>query len=356
MVALVVLGVISMVLGAIGAIGPARHHASAPRAVAPASGVARAGLVSALTTRDRGPDGTVVNPAMAAKVVRAFWRQHETALVSRDLAELRRLSAGPERRWEQASVRCGCVRVTAARPLLDASYFVARQTSFPASFVAMVKTAYPDGQQERQVLVFTKSAPGSAWLNTQMSLSAATPGTSVTLEKPVEDGSGYDEPATGEQHRRAQAIAARFAAMWQRAKSTGAVPDQTDFFITAKGRARLEELARYPQDQTQASGVLGHFRFYRARMDPLVEATTASGYELACQPIRETVQYHPQPGHVIVQDPAQRNWALPLAPGEYRQVTSRDVWQTCFMVPPNPADPVWVFFTDTGAAVATGKR
>src|SRR4051812_35635359 len=272
MVALVVLSVISLALGA---IGPARHHASAARAAAPAADVAAGsgstGLVSALTTRDRSPDGTVVTPAMAAKVVRTFWPHHENALVSRNLAQLRRLSAGPERRWEQASVSCGCVRVAAARPLLGASYFVPRQTSFPASFVAEVKTAYPNGQLERQVLVFTKRAPGTPWLNTQMSLSTATPGTSVTLEKPVEDGSGYDEPATGVQPRRAQTIAARFAAMWQRAKVTGVVPAQTEFFITAKGRARLEELARYPQDQTQASGVLGHFLFSTSPADPLVE-------------------------------------------------------------------------------------
>ena len=301
----------------------------------------------------RMKDGAVIDPRSATRVVRTYWHQHERALVEHDLVALRRLSDGPDREWEQPSVICGCLSLEAERPLLQSSVFVPRQTHYPASFVAEVKThLYSD---EVQVLVFTKQAPTKPWLATQMTYTTAPANVSISVSHPTRDAHGYDRPVSGAQHQRAQTIAAHFAALWQAAKTTGVVPTVSEFFLTTKGKERLGHLALHPQDAVQFGDVSGHFQFYASPHDPLMEVTLAGGYELACQPIRETVLYRAQGGGDVVQDPAQQNFSI-LAPGRYREVTSRDVWQTCYMLPRVAIDPVWVFFTDDGGAVATGAH
>ena len=104
------------------------------------------------------------------------------------------------------------------------------------------------------------------------------------------------------------------------------------------------------------SGLYGHYRFFVSPRDSLAEVALSGGYELACQPVREEVHYHPAAGHLIVQDPAQRNWGPPLPAGTYHELTSRDVWQTCFEIPPDDAGQVVLFNQNVGGAVATGRK
>jgi hypothetical protein len=299
---------------------------------------------------NRTADGTVVNSALAKKILHRFWPVHENALVARDLPALRRMSAGPARRWEQASVSCGCLAVQSARPLLNAAYFVPRQTSYPASFITEAQTQI-DGVYWTEVLTFTKHASGAPWRITEDSGFGTKPGTTPHLGAPVNDGQGYDQAVSTAQRRRARHTIAHLAQVWQQAKDTGRVPRHTGFELGG-ANSRTGEIARYRQNHVQVNGLIGHFRFYVSRHDPLVDVTD-TGADLACAPVRETVHYTAQPGRVILQDSARRNWGPRVPPGDYQALNSTDVWQTCALIPPTSGQPIGILDQDIGGSLAT---
>ncbi|MCU1624861.1 MAG: hypothetical protein JWL79_3706 [Frankiales bacterium] len=297
--------------------------------------------------------GMVIDPAGAAQVLNQYWSVHERALVDRDLATLGRLSAGPAREWEQSNVACRCLVVRTPRPLLDTAYFVTRQTRYPATFVTEAQTSV-GGQYWAELLVFTKVRAGAPWLVTQDSGFGPAPGVAPQLGGPIPDSAGFDQPVTTSQHRRAQTLAADFAAVWQEAKNTGTVPSGTAFDLTGQTGRRLFELASHRQDTVQRNGLLGHYRFYASPSDQLVEVTDTNGADLACQTVRETVVYRPTAGQRIRQDLWRRNWGPDLRPGLYRQVTDQVVWGTCFIISPNAAAPIGVLNQDVGGGATTG--
>ena len=307
-------------------------------------------------TTDVQADATgpsVVTPAMATAVVRRYWPAHERAFARRDLAALARLSAGPARQWEQAEVGCGCRAISEPRPMLAADYYVPRQAKYPASFVAAVQTATATSFFT-EVLVFTKSGPKAQWLVTENSTFALHAGGSSRLDGPASTAGGFDQPVSAAQHRRAESVAAEFAALWQETKDSADIPADTGFNITGQTQDRLGDIAAYEQDGVQANGLLGHFSFYVAPTDRLVEVAMANGDDLACQPVRETVDYRPRPGGLIYQDPARHNWGPKLRSGYFHEVITRDAWQTCFRIPADITAPVEVLNSDEGGAVPTG--
>lgn len=297
--------------------------------------------------------GAVITSAGAADVLEAYWPMHEHALVERDLPTLASLSTGAAQTWEQAAVACNCLVVDSARPLLDAAYFVPRQTTYPASFVAEAQTQL-SGAYWTELLVFTRARSGAPWLVEEDSGFGPPAGAAPQLVEPFVDKDGFDLPAPAGVHKRALHLAADLAGLWQRAKNTGSIPASNEFQFTGQAGERIATIAAFRQDRVQANGLFGHYRFYVSKADPLVEVTGSYGSEIACQPIRETVQYTARgAAHQVYQDPAQRNWGQQLAPGYYRKVISRDVWQTCFYIA-GPSEPVGVLNHDVGGASPTG--
>jgi hypothetical protein len=231
---------------------------------------------------------------------------------------------------------------------------VPRQARYPASFVAAVQTATA-ASFSTEVLVFTKSGPKAQWLVTENSTFALHAGGSSRLDPPALVAREFDSPVLVTQHRRALGMAAELAALWQETKDTADIPADTEFNITGQTQNRLGDIAAYQQDGVQANGLLGHFSFYVAPTDRLVEVAMANGDDLACQPVRETVDYRPRPGGLIYQDAARHNWGPKLRPGYYHEVITRDVWQTCFRIPADITAPVEVLNSDQGGAVASGS-
>lgn len=272
----------------------------------------------------------VITTAAAADVVRRFWRAHERALAHKDLRALARMSAGPALRWEQAAV-CGCRGGGTPRPMLRANYFVPRQTSYPASFIAAVQTGAASGYWT-EVLVFTKSSAGGRWLLTENSGVGPRFGDFIDLAGPAGVTKGFAAAPTAAQHQVAVTAAAELAGLWQETKNTSSIPDSI-FDVTGQTEDRLSDLASHQQDTVQVNGLLGHYTFSASPDDPLVEVGV-DGYDLACQPLRETVVYQAQPGYTIRQDAARLNWGPWLKPGRYGAVVSKDMWQTCFLIPP----------------------
>src|SRR4029079_8635541 len=101
--------------------------------------------------------------------------------------------------------------------------------------------------------------------------------------------------------------------------------------------------------------LVGHYRFYVDPHDPLVQFAEGGGGALACQAVREVVVYTPRPGYVVHQDDAQSNWGNLLAPGNYRSLTSRSTWQTCFGLPASASAQVGLLNQDVGGSVPTAR-
>jgi hypothetical protein len=298
----------------------------------------------------------VVTPTIANAVLRAYWSTHERALVGHDLATMARLSTGPAREWEQSATECGCLSATTPRPLLDTSVFVPRQTSYPATFVAEAQTQNFGRFYWAELLVFTKNRPGAPWRVTEESGFGPPPGVAPRLGAPVTDADGFDQPVPLTQHERARHAAADLASLWQRAKLSGQIPADNEFDLSGQTLHRLGEIAAHRQDEIQVNGLLGHYSFYTSPADRLVEVMDSAGFELACQPVRETVVYTPLHGSRIVQDRFRRNWGPEMAPGHYRRVISHDTWQTCFLVPSAPSGRIAVINNDIGGARPVGIR
>jgi hypothetical protein len=278
---------------------------------------------------------------------------HERALVARDIAGLRRLEAGAAALYEPGAVACGCLDVTSPRPLLAAEYFVPRQTSYPAHFLVEAQSS-AGGSPWAEILVFTRSGPHARWLVAEDSGFGPPPGHQASLGQATIDRDGYVQPPSTAQGRRAKQVAAQLAAVWQDAKDTGRIPTQTIFSTEGQPGYRLAQIAAHRQDAVQANGLAGHFRFYVDRSDPLYEFGDG-GFDLACQVVRETVVYSPAPGSVIVQDDARASWGLLLAPGRYPHLTSRDAWQTCFLISPVAGAPVVILNQDVGGGVPSAR-
>jgi hypothetical protein len=107
-------------------------------------------------------------------------------------------------------------------------------------------------------------------------------------------------------------------------------------------------MAEHRDGGVQANGLRARFTFYVDPHDPLVEFPTPTT-DLACQAIREKVVYSgASSADRVRQDPAQHNWGPALRPGLYRSIVSRDAWQTCFVIPRDPAQPIEVLNQDVG--------
>jgi hypothetical protein len=302
-----------------------------------------------------GPRGTVVvTPAEAKQVLARFWPEHERAVVARDVAGLRRIETGAAAVYEPGALACGCLTVARPRPLVDTSFFVPRQTRYPAHFVVEAEHEMPGGWWA-EVLVFTKSGPHAAWavsLNSGFGRVQAAP---LRLGAAVVDRQGYALAPSPRQHQRAKHLARRLAALWQQAKEIGRVPAQDTFATNGQTGARLARIAAYRQDEPQSNGIPGHARFYVDPRDPLVEVDDG-GFDLACQPVRETMAYRAGRLTAIYQDPARSNWGSLLAPGRYERLTNHGAWQTCFLVSPDQNAPVTVLDQDVDGGVITAKR
>jgi hypothetical protein len=299
-----------------------------------------------------GKAHVVITPAQAAEVLNAFWPTHERAVVARDIAGLCRLETGAAAVYEPGAVACGCLTLASPRALAQTSFFVPRQTTYPAHFLVEA-LHYVNAAPWTDILVFTKAGPTAAWLVAEDSGFAPLSGP-ARLGTAVTDADGYVLPPSAQQRERARNVAHQLASLWQEAKDSGRVPTQTVFETRGQTGIRLARIAAFPQDERQSNGIPGHARFYVDTADPLVEYNDA-GFDLACQPIRETMAYHAGFGRTISQDDAQQNWGTMLAPGRYKSLTNHGAWQTCFLISPDPAVPVTILNQDIDGGVPIAK-
>jgi hypothetical protein len=287
----------------------------------------------------------VVDAASAAKVTRTYWQLHAEAFTSRDLKALATLSTGAAKRWEQSGVRCGCLKPQGLQAFLGGSYLLSPDNGRPTTtFVAEVHTFWK-AQPWAEVLTFARSGEAAPW---KVSEESGFPLTTSGLDRPT----GRSAALTSSEHQRALGATERLAALWQEAKDTGRVSTTSGFVLHGQTLDRVAYLADYPAAKLQSNGLMGSFNFSASKHDPLVEEPIAGG-ELACQVMHERVIYQGSLGHVVYQDPARQNWGPLLAPGAYRYVIDRDLWQTCFRIPEQASQPIRVYNQDTGDGIAS---
>lgn len=308
------------------------------------------GATLAVQTKHKSDGGGgIVTQSQADHVVHAYWPVHERALVAGDLATIATLNAEPAADWEKGAVACGCYHVDAPRELDSVTYLFPKQTSYPAFFVAEALQSY-QGAKWVDLLVFTRHDAAAKWLVSYESGFA-----------PSAVGTNRVAPAattavpTAAQHAVAVKAAADLAKVWQTTKDTGLPPQVDPFDLGGQTGQRIASLSNAGQDQVQGNGLFGHYTFSTSPSDPLFEVATADGSELACQPVRETVVYTGQPGYDVHQDAARKNWGSLLAPGDYAAITSKDVWQTCFLIGANPTAPIVVFNSDAGGSLPSAN-
>lgn len=348
------------VLGIGGVLGVARsivHHASRTDAKAPTTTVPSTPVEVQVYPPGPPPGRVVVTGEMADQVLRQFWPVHSQALYDRDLARLASLSDGSARRWEIGAVSCRCLVSDNVRPLLEAVYYVPRQTTYPARFIAEAHTDYGDGEEGLELLTFSRSGPQAPWYVIESSFFTPLNGP-VQLTVPDVTKGGFTGPVSSATRARARSIARQFAAVWQMTKNTGQIPAVAarSFRLGGQPGDRLAQLAEHAQDTVQRNGLIGHFTYYTTKADPLVVVRLAQDLVLACQPIHGDITYRPQRGHVVHQDDAQVNWGLNVKPGNYRAIKLKQEWQTCFVIRDTPGVPVSVLNNDVGGGTFTAIR
>lgn len=299
----------------------------------------------------------VVTRAMAEDVLTRYWPAHAQALRDHDRAALAQLNGGAARSWEDGAVACNCIVTANLRPLRDAAFHVPRQTTYPARFVVDALTAYSNGNEGVEVLVFSRSDRRAPWLVIENSAYGPGAGKKAELIAPDASPGRLTKPVSAARVAEARAAAAQLAAVWQEAKETGRIPAAADAFVQSNQTLdRIKFLASNPQNTVQDTGLLGRSSFSTRRSDPVVVVPYARGYDLGCQPIRSTVKIWGRPGEVVNQDPDRRNWGADVPPGQYRSLTLHKTWQTCFLLSPDPAEPVFVFNQMIGAGTSTPRR
>ena len=304
--------------------------------------------------------GVVVTRKMAEDVVARWWPAHSQALRDADDTALARLTGGAGRQWEVGAVNCFCLESGTLRPMLGATYYVPRQSSYPARFIAEVLTEYSQGNQGVEVLVFSRSSRSAPWQVIENSFYGPKTGQRAALHTQPQylmNSHGLFDPGSPAQVARTRAAAVRLAAVWQEAKETGQVPRSASAFTLGEQTMdRIVHVAGHRQNRVQGDGLLAHFHYYAKRSDPVVVVPYGPDYDLGCAPLRSTITYWGQPGRVVHQDPRLLNWGSEVPAGDYRSITLHEAWPTCFVISRTGAGPVFVFNQEFGGGTATPRR
>lgn len=219
-----------------------------------------------------------MTPASAEAALRRYWPVHAKALRDRDLRQLAALTTGSAQRWEVGAAGCGCLSSTTLRPLVDASFFVPRQTAYPAYFVVDAETVYADGMPGSEILVFTRRSARSPWLVAMNSTYQPGTGEEITPAVPDTDREGFTKPVNAARVGRARTQVLRFMALWRKTKETGRVPDESKrFHVVGAASTRLSDMALHRQDTVQKNGLFGHYSFALSPGLPLTVVPMAAG-------------------------------------------------------------------------------
>ena len=204
--------------------------------------------------------------------------------------------------------------------------FVPRQRSYPAAFLAEVKTTLT-GVPYVQYLIIARESIATPWEV------VADPGESVTrpLDQPKVRARrfrrGYPSHAT------AKNLPSSFASYWHTWTEDDRAPTHSPF---APGKWTTQAGATYAKEPSGSlspqNGLQGYYSFEGGGDNEAGASATATG-AITCGVVRwQTIWTYPGGG--IYQDPDQNNWGASVAPGSYQFEAETQIMQPCFIQRP----------------------
>jgi hypothetical protein len=284
--------------------------------------------------------GVSVDPAAATSVVDAVWPVREKALVGADAATIRDLETGPALEWDLACYD-GC-QPTSARPLDALRVFVPRQSSYPAAFLAEVRTVTNDlSEPYIEMMIFTRASAALPWI---LNFDTGYSEIPTMSEQPAADSHGFDAAAPSFADVTISDLPSQLAAYWQYWKDNGAAPPGNNFgdgtwtdewgqYISSYAQQLpqgLSEDATYTADPTQD----GQWTF---AIDDMIDGQLVDGMALSCSTVRFTSAISAYPGFTITQPADQSAWSYLLPAGSYSELHRVGIHQSCFLLEPGTA-------------------
>jgi hypothetical protein len=285
----------------------------------PASDPLPAALMATSTER-----GTVISLNQADAVLSAIWNLRAQAFETDDRSLMAEFETGPA--LESDEVTCGCNTREVRGPVEAQSLIVSRQRSFPAAFLAEVKTTLA-GAPYVQYLLIARQSRSTPWEV------VSDPGESGArhLDQPRIGPGGFDDavaPRTG-----AKNLPSEFASYWHTWSEKSHAPRRSVF---APGEWTTQAGATFAKEPSGTlstqNGLLGYYSFHAGGAKEVWTFGIATG-AITCGVVRwQTIWAYP--GGEIYQDPTQNNWGPSVAPGSYQYEAETQIMQPCFIQRP----------------------
>ncbi len=257
-------------------------------------------------------------------MIAAVWQLRAAAFGDDDRSLMAEFETGPA--LESDEVTCGCNTRAVRGPIDGESVFVPRQPSFPAVFLAEVKTTLL-GAPYVQYLIMARESMAKPWEV------VADPGESGTraLDQPKVGPGGFDAAAA--LSAAAKNLPSEFAGYWHTWTEDDHAPVHSPF---APGQWTTKAGATYAKDPSGSwssqNGLQGYYSFEGGGDNEVWRFGTAAG-SITCGVVRwQTIWAYPGGG--IYQDPAQSNWGASVAPGNYQYEAETQIMQPCFIQRP----------------------
>jgi hypothetical protein len=228
---------------------------------------------------------------------------------------------------ESDEVTCGCNTRGVRGPIDADTLLVPKQLSYPAAFLAEIKTTLLN-KPYVQYLVIARQSSAAAW---EVVADPGQPG-SRDLDSPKRNRDGFDDVVAS--HSAADRLPSQLAAYWHRWTEDDHAPSGSPF---ASGEWTTKAGATYAKDPSGAfspqNGLIGYYSF-KGGSDHEVWSFATSAGVITCGVVRwQTIWTYPGAG--IYQDPAQNNWGTSVAPGNYRYEAETWIMQPCFVKHPD---------------------
>jgi hypothetical protein len=281
-----------------------------------------AALTAASTVR-----GTVISPSQANAVLTAVVNLRAQAFQTDDRSLMAEFETGPA--LESDEVTCGCNTRGVRGPDYGESLLVPRQRTFPASFLAEVKTTL-SGAPYVQYLILARQSMATPW---EVVADPGEAGTR-TLDQPKIGRGGFDDAARPSPVLKR--LPTEFASYWHTWTEEDHAPTRSPF---APGKWTTKAGATYAKEPSGSwnsqNGLLGFYSFHAGGANEVWSFGTTTG-SITCGVVRwQTVWSYPGSG--IRQDPAQENWGTSVAPGNYQYEAETEIMQPCFIRHPHAA-------------------
>jgi hypothetical protein len=309
-------------------------HARGPRADQGSSGSpSRAGstplaLPSALTATAPAGSRTVVTPDMARAALLAMWPVRQRIMSARQTATLPVIESGSALSGDRDRESCGCLERAMSEPLVAYRVYVARQTSWPARFVAEVHLGTVQ-EPFRYYLVLSRAATDQPWKV------AFIAGVSFSWPQAIDnsrnDNAGYTLPVPAQDLANVTQLPALLASDYQQTKEAGMPRLDPQFLSGVWTTSFLDQIVKTSQGgQMNGSGPRLTVHYFADPDDRVDVVPLDRGRTLACGVVRQSAVYSPAHG-ALIQDAGRHGWPPSLSPGFYRKVTATGQLQTCFI-------------------------